>query len=490
MEQSDPQMNQDETHAESMPVGLNPPAGARAMAFVRWLLVAAMAVAAVSSILYSFGFLGRAAASETKTQYYCPMHPQVVQDHPGSCPICNMDLVPRKVTGDKPAPHDHENDRAAPSTPTANPPPTTSAGAQPTAPTTAPQPQGVPGLVPIDLSFDRIQRIGVLTAKAMREPLARELRTVGYVALDEARVARVHSRFSGWIEQLSVATTGEQVKQGQVLAGIYNLELVPAQQEFLIARSWSEKHPSVPATGNTVGPVDSTLEQDARGRLKLLGMSNAEIDRIAASGQPARTVAITAPISGYVLGKGAVKGLFIQPDTELFEIADLSRVWVLVDVYEYELGRVSVGQKAHVALSAYPGKNFEGTVSFLYPAVDPSTRTLRVRVELENPDLKLRPGMYGDVVLEAAAVEALIVPSEAVADTGEYQYAFVAREGGRFEPRRVTVGARADGKTEILAGLSEGDSVVTTASFLIDSESRLRAAVEGGAAVSDAHSGH
>ena len=339
------------------------------------------------------------------------------------------------------------------------------------------QPQGVPGLVPVELSMDRVQLIGVRTAAAATESLVPELRTVGFVTADESRLARVHARFSGWIEHLAVKTTGQKVKRGQVLAGVYNLELLPAQQELIAALRWNSAAPPT-APGGTAPPV-SRLEQDARARLEIFGLSPGEINSIAKTGKPVRTVAVTAPITGNVIRKNAVQGTYVQPGTELFEIADLSKVWVVANVYEHEIGRVSVGQAASVVVGAYPKEPLSGKVAFIYPTLDSATRTLSVRIELDNKDFKLHPGMYGDVVIQLSSAQGVVVPLEALVDTGEYQYVFLAKEGGRFEPRRVSVGARSGDKVQILTGLSAGETVVTTSNFLIDSESRLRAAIEG-----------
>jgi Cu(I)/Ag(I) efflux system membrane fusion protein len=336
----------------------------------------------------------------------------------------------------------------------------------------------VPGLVPIELSLDRIQNIGVRTAPATVETLAPDLHAVGFVSADEARLARVHTRFSGWIERLEVPTTGQKVARGQVLAGLYSPELLPAQQEFLAARRWQSGANGAQRLPRGEGGGES-MAGDARARLELLGLSPAEIDAIAQTGQPSRTVAVVAPIGGYVVSKTAVQGAFVQPGNELFEIADLSRVWVLVDVYEYEVGRVRVGQNAEITVGAYPGERFVGRVGFLYPVVDPSTRTLRVRVELENRGMKLRPGMYAAATIQLDEARATVIPTEALVDTGEHQYVFVVKGGGRFEPRPVKVGHRGIDKVQILEGVASGDVVVTTSNFLIDSESRLHAAIQG-----------
>ncbi|HEU5074652.1 MAG TPA: efflux RND transporter periplasmic adaptor subunit [Polyangiaceae bacterium] len=467
------------------------PRGVHAMALFRWALVLVMAVVALGSVAHSFGMLSSDSASAAAGLYHCPMHPQVVQDHPGECPICGMTLVkfedPKAAakaapSGEPKKPDSHAGHRHNPRDPYACPmhPEETGLDAKARCPICGMylekrEPRDVPGLVPVELSLDRVQLIGIRTEPARSEALLSELKTVGFVAADEARLARVHTRFSGWIERLAVGTTGQKVHRGQVLAALYNLELLPAQQEFLAARRWATRSET---QSDASGLGAGRLEEDARARLELFGLSPAEIDSIAKSGQPTRTVAVTAPIGGYVTRKNAVQGTYVQPGTELFEIADLSKVWLLADIYEHEIGRISVGQTATVTVSAYPKTAFVGKVGFIYPALDPGTRTLRVRVELTNKDFNLRPGMFGDVVIQLAAQSGVVIPVEALVDTGEVQYVFLAKEGGRFEPRRVQAGARAGDKVEILSGLAAGETVVTTANFLIDSESRLRAAIQ------------
>lgn len=444
-----------EDHGQNAPGVEGPPPGVQTMAVLRWLLVAVMAVIAVLSVVHSYGHV-HADADEKSQQFYCPMHPQIVQNQPGDCPICHMTLVP------KPAAKQTKQADAKP------------ARAKGSAPSTdmAESAQGVPGLVPVQLELDRVQLIGVRTAKVTREALTPELQAVGYVAPDESKFARVHARFSGWVEKLAVATTGQKVRRGQVLASIYNIELLPAQQEFLAARKWNAET----ATSNTA--VTGSLAEDARKRLELLGMSSAEIDRIAQSGMPSRTVAVVAPIGGTIMRKEIVEGSYIQPGTALFEIADLSKVWVIAEIYEHEMSRVAQGQTARFETEAYKGQSFGGKVAFIYPTVDPSTRTLRIRVELDNKTSTLLPGMYGTLSMQLGHADGIVIPVEALVDTGEHQYVFLAQDGGRFDPRRVQSGARVGDMVQIQQGLREGDMVVTTGNFMIDSESRLRAAIE------------
>jgi Cu(I)/Ag(I) efflux system membrane fusion protein len=375
------------------------------------------------------------------------MHPSVLLDHPGQCPICNMDLA--KVDPVKAAA-----------------PPSSDAG--------------VPGLVAVDLSADRVQLMGMRTAKVERRALAPELRTVGSVAADERGLGHIHVRFAGWIERLAVQETGQKVKKGQLLGTVYSPDLLAAQQELLNALAWQKPKPA-PSMPGMLHTEDLTagLASQARRRLEVLGMSPEDIREVEKSGQARRAVEVRSPVAGYVVQRTAVEGLYVEPGTELFSVADLSKVWVIAEVYEYEMERIQLGQMADLRLAAYPSRSFSGKVSFIYPTVDPETRSLRVRVELANPDLLLRPGMYGDVIFHLPGVDALIVPRDAVVDTGDAQYVFVAQAHGHFEPRAVQIGAREGEDVQIVKGVAEGEEVVTTANFLIDSESRLRAAVAG-----------
>lgn len=335
-------------------------------------------------------------------------------------------------------------------------------------------PAAVPGLAPVELTADRIQLSGVRTAPATREPLASSIRTAGFVTADETRLVSVTVRYSGWIESLGKAQTGQLVAKGEVLASVYSPEIVTAEQGFLNVVRWSAGSPGGPLPGNP-----SDLERDARARLDVLGVAQEDVDAMAKSGKVPRTVNVRAPAAGHITRRSAIQGLYVTPGAELFQIADLSRVWVLADVYESEIGRVKVGQRAVFETSAWPGERFAGRVGFVYPAVNTGTRTLQARLELRNPGLRLRPGLYGEVSLDMGAREAVTVPREALVDTGDVQYVFVAMERGRFEPRRVRVGWSGTDRVAILEGVAEGERVVTTAGFLVDSESRLRAAIEG-----------
>jgi membrane fusion protein, copper/silver efflux system len=435
--------------------GGEPPRGVAAMSALRWLLVGLMGAVALASVLYATGVFTRggrsgsgaaSAGQPSPTLYTCPMHPQIVRDRPGECPICAMALVPKQA--------------AAP-------------GGGPGA--ASPSDGGVAGLAPVDLTPERIQLSGIKTASAKREPLRSDVRAAGVISPSERGLAQINVRFAGWIQKLRVAETGRQVRKGDVLATIYSPDVLRAQQELITARGWSQTSPGGEPHALPVG----NLAEDARRRLELLGLADAEIAEIGRTGQPLRDVPVRSTAAGTVIRKDAVEGAYVQPGSSLYTVADLSTVWVVAEVSESEIRRVRVGQAARLELPAYPGQTFTGKVSFVYPTLDSQTRTLRVRIELRNPKQLLRPGMYGTILLALPASEGLVVPSEAVVDTGEVQYVFVAKAGGRFDPRRVKLGARAEGRAPILDGLREGEVVVTTANFLIDSESRLRAAVAG-----------
>jgi Cu(I)/Ag(I) efflux system membrane fusion protein len=421
------------------------PSGVRAMAVVRWGLVVAMAVIAGLSIAHAAGTRRATTASEKHARHYrCPMHPAIVQDHPGECPICGMTLVLDPETG-SPSGGEH--------------------GAS-----------NVPELAAIDLAPERVQLIGMRTAKVQRAPLAETLRTVGVIAPAERGLAQISVRFAGWVQTLAVPETGRRVARGEVLATIYSPDVLAAEQEYLTARGWE--------SGTRPGGETGELAAAARRRLELLGVAGAEIDALGARGKVGDAVPIRSPVAGYVTTRNVVAGAAVTPGTPLFEVADLSRVWLLAEVFEQDAARLRVGQKAALELAAFPGERFVGRVQLVYPTVNPQTRTLRVRLEFTNKTgpagPKLRPGMTGDVALELPKAEGLVIPSEAIVDTGERQYVFVARSGGRFEPRAVRVGARAGARAQIADGLTEGETVVTTGNFLLDSESRLRAAISGG----------
>jgi len=520
-----------------------PPRGVATMAIVRWVLVLMTVLVATGSILsYAGVHFGGGKSASSGQIYYCPMHPSVVQDHPGECPICSMTLVLKPEGKGKPS-----STRKASATSASAAGGEVAGGkyycpmhpnrtsddpnarcpdcgmklmARPTATEkpgmAAPTNGSVSGLADVDLTPERIQLIGMRTATVKREAIGGDLRTVGVVAANERGLAQINTRFGGWIQKLLVSQTGERVRRGQVLATIYSPDVLRAEQELLMAHGWNSSEmgtqrgvPSPPATGSggQVSPWPTrhaddihhdefvgTLDANARRRLELLGISAQEIDEILRTGKAIEAIAIRSPVEGYVVGKSAVVGVAVQPGTVLFEVADLTQVWVTADIYEQDISRVRVGQRARLELTSYPGEVHIGKVQFIYPVLDSGNRTLRLRLEFKNKSdrngPRLRPGMYGTVYLDLPSSTGLMVPADAVVDTGETHYLFVSKPGGHFEPRKIKVGAHFKDKVEILSGVGEGETVVTTGNFLVDSESRLRAAIEGqtsseGAAASD-----
>lgn len=320
---------------------------------------------------------------------------------------------------------------------------------------------GPPGSVTI--SPERVQLLGVRTEGAAMRAMTRAIRAVGTVAVDERRTAVVSPRFEGWIEKLLVSASGDPVRAGQPLFEFYSPDLALAEQDYVLARQ-----------------VSGTLAQGALSRLRNLNVPNEEIARLVKTGRAGRTAPVVSPMDGVVMEKAAVQGMRFAPGDTLYRIADLSRVWILADVFEQDVAAVHAGQDVTVAIAAYPDTVFPGKVTFVYPTVNPATRTVKVRVEVANPAMLLKPDMYATVGIStaAAAAQVLAVPDSAVLDTGRTQAVLVERTPGRFEPHPVTVGRRADGFAEIRGGIQAGDKVVVGANFLIDAESNLRAALQ------------
>jgi len=479
-----PETFEDKTPAERPAIAeapQGPPRGVATMAIVRWVLVLVTALVATESILSFAGVhLGSGKGASSGQVYYCPMHPSVVQDHPGECPICSMTLVLK--TEGKTNPTGAMKPTAGPAGMGSEMVPRPAASGAGKAAMAAPTP-GVPSLADVDLTPERIQLIGMRTATVKREAIGGDLRTVGVVAANERGLAQINTRFGGWIQKLLVSETGERVRRGQVLATIYSPEVFRAEQELLLAHGWNSSAASEAKPAHDHEDFAGGLDANARGRLELLGIAPQEIDEMLRTGKAAEAISIRSPVEGYVVAKNAVAGVAFQSGSVLFEVADLTQVWVTADIYEQDISRVRVGQRARLELASYPGEMQTGKVTFIYPILDSGSRTLRLRLEFKNKSdrngPRLRPGMYGTVYLDLPSTTGLTVPAEAVVDTGETHYLFVSKEGGRFEPRTVKVGAHLKDKVEILSGVAEGETVVTTGNFLVDSESRLRSAIEG-----------
>ena len=404
---------------------------------------------------------GKAASTAvSKVMYHCPMHPTYISDKPGDCPICGMKLVPiDQSTGSHAGDHAGMPDSSLPKSAAAS--------------------SRIPGYVPVTIPPERIQTLGITVAEASRVDLDQSFRTFGKIAFDETRVHHVHTRFEGYIEHLFVNYTGQYVKAGQPLFSVYSPDLYATQNEYLLAlRARDQLEQSGSKTDIFGGTID--LVEAARERLSLWGIGETELNELKRSRQASRDIVISSPVSGSVTGRVAVHGLKVTPADNLYDIVDLSAVWVLADVYEVNLPFVRVGQPATMTLDYKPGKIWRGRVTFIDPTVDPATRTVKARLEFANPDGELKPEMYAHIVVGGTRATGIAIPDSAVIATGERNIVFVAKGDGVFEPREVVLGARVRNMYEIKQGVSEGEKVVIGASFLLDSESKLKAAVSAG----------
>lgn len=320
-------------------------------------------------------------------------------------------------------------------------------------------------------------RMGLKVGRVERRSIRHLVRTVGTVALDETREAHVHTRYGGWIEEIFANSVGRPVKRGETLCLFYSQELVAIQQEYLAARG--------------KGGVADEVAAGALERLRLLGVPNEAIRKLEKGESRSLRIPITSPIEGFVIEKTAIQGMYVTPEMTLYRLADLSHVWIIATLYESDLPLVHEGDQARVTLTHDPAVSLSGRVAYVYPDVAPDTRTARARLEVANRDLRLKPGMYANVEIDEQLGTLLMVPEQAVIDTGLRTIVFVkAPSGDRFEPREVRLGVRTDDAYAVLAGIQEGEEIVTSANFLIDAESRLRAALEKGSPALGGHAGH
>ena len=384
----------------------------------------------------------RPTSGSRKVLYWVdPMVPGYKSDKPGKSPFMDMDLVPvyeESATGDSPA---------------------------------------VEGYSTIKLPQERQQAIGVRLGKAETRELTKTIRTVGRVTFDETLNHQIHSKFEGYVEKLYVDYTGKPVRKGQPLLSIYSPELLATQQEYLLASRARRQFQASSNADLARGGVD--LLDSSRQRLLLWDISPGQIAELERTGKPQKALTLYSPVDGFVMSKNAVQGARVMPADTLFEIAGIHHVWVQADIYESEAPFVRFGQTARMSLSYLPGRTWTGKVTFIAPVLDEKTRTVKVRLEFENSDRTLKPEMYADVSLERPLGRVVTVPDAAVLSTGARALVFVAKGDGRFEPRAVKTGAKVDGYHEIREGIAPGEEIVTQANFLIDSESRLKAALAG-----------
>lgn len=431
---------------------------------------------------------GDGAEKESEQLWTCGMHPWVITEAPGLCPICSMELIPRRGDGATASAGDKDERKIiywkAPMDPG-------EIYKQP-----GKSKMGM-ALVPVyedevvsgvDVSIDPVieQNMGVRMEPVEEGKLTNTIRTYGHITYDETRTVQVSPKVNGWIEKLHVNFTGVQVQRGEPLLEIYSPELLAAQEEYLsLFLAFKKSGGNGSAPENRIKRYNSSLQdinflESARRRLYYLDVAKEEIQAIESSGKTRKTIVIRSPFSGIVTFKNAIEGGYAKVGTNLYTITDFSRVWVEAHIYEYELGQVKVGQEAEMELPYLPGKTYKGKITFIYPYLQQKTRDVVIRLEFENPMLELKPEMYGDVRIKTVVAEkGMQVPSEAVIRSGERNVIFVSRGNGRFTPREISIGAPLDnGGIQVLTGLLPGEKVITSGQFLLDSESKLQEAVK------------
>jgi membrane fusion protein, copper/silver efflux system len=327
----------------------------------------------------------------------------------------------------------------------------------------------------VELDDRQIQLAGIQTSIAKRESIEHRIRTVGEVMPDETKIHHVHTKFAGWIEKLFVNFTGRQVKQNEPLLSIYSPELYSSQEEYIRARRTASKFMN--STIPEVRKGGEELIASARRRLELFDLPESAIRELEKTEKTKREVMLNAPVSGYVTAKQIFEGQQIEPGMELFTITDLAQVWVEAEVYEYEARDLLLNQKGVITLPYESDYKLEAVISYIYPTLNPDSRTLKIRLAASNQDMKLKPSMFANVELETKSQVGVVVPDTAVMDTGLRKIVFLETSKGRYEPQEVTTGVRSDGKVQITSGVDEGAAVVTKSNFLVDSESRLRSAI-------------
>ncbi|MFO7665927.1 MAG: efflux RND transporter periplasmic adaptor subunit [Desulfobacterales bacterium] len=446
-------------------------------------------------------------------QYQCPMHPTYIADKPGTCPICGMDLVPigksesgsqEKASGASPVKEQAKEPEIIksqlpgsgerkilfyrnPMDPSiSSPVPAKDEMGMDYIPVYAdevapPEKKEIKGLATVTIDEKGIRLAGIQTAEATKRKLEGDIRAVGLVKPDETLIRHVHTKNSGWIEKLYVNTTGQLIKAGQPLLTIYSPQLLGSQEEFLRARENAMRFAKSSIPEVQKGGED--LLKAARRRLELFDVPESLIKEIEITGTPKRTVTLLAPVSGFVTAKGVYEGQQVEPGMELFTITDLSRVWIEADFYEFEAHLIRLGQKAVFTFPYDPKAEKTGRISYIYPYLDPQSRTLKARFEFQNSDFSLKPEMYVNVSMKIETSDSVVVPDSSVMNTGLRQIVFVGIGEDRFEPREVKVGYRSGGLAQIISGVGSGEKVVVRANFLLDSESRVRAAIMQAAGV-------
>jgi Cu(I)/Ag(I) efflux system membrane fusion protein len=437
---------------------------------------------------YHAGEMEMASGEMDGELWTCSMHPHILEAEPGPCPVCGMAMVPVRGGG--------QGEREIlfyrnPMDPTiTSPVPARDEMGMEYVPVYADEAAQAAGQGPtVTINPVVMQNMNVQTAVVERRDLEQEIRTVGYLEYDQERMVTVTTKYSGWIEKVYVNYVGEPVKKGQPLFEIYSPELVQTQQEFLSAIEYAKKFdPSSTEAGRRA----RALVESARERLQYWDISPDQIADLERTGEVVRTLKVVAPAGGLVMKRvPGLEGMAVRPGMEVYHIADLRSLWLSVEVFEHQMAQINIGTAAEFDLTYFPGEVFRGKVRFMEPEFSEATRTLQVKIEVPNPDGLLRAGMFGTVRFHpTAARHTLVVPTEAILRTGQRNVAIIDLGEGSFAPRDVQTGHEGGGYVEILEGLNEGDRVVTSSQFLIDSESSLQAAVQKMVAQRSAHEDH
>jgi Cu(I)/Ag(I) efflux system membrane fusion protein len=422
--------------------------------------------------------LAQAEKTSGKQLYSCGMHPEIIQDEPGYCPICGMKLTPiksTKVSSSKPQGERKIKYWRAPMDPTYI---SDKPGKSPMGMDLIPvyEDEIEEGAITIDPNT--VQNMGLRIAPVKTGKLTRTIRAVGNIDYDEKNLYIINTKVGGWIEKLYVNTTGEQVEKGQPLLEIYSPELVSTQEEYLSALKNYQELKDSPYEEARTGALE--LLNSTRKRLEYWDIDEGQIKKLEQTGEIKKTLTIYSPTRGVVTHKNAIEGAYIKTGSDLFRIADLSTVWVLGTIYEYELPFVKLGQKANMSLSYIPGETFQGRLTYIYPYLSQKTRDVKVRLEVPNPGFRLKPEMYANVVIESELEgEKILIPEEAVIHSGKREIVFVDMGEGKYAPREVTTGASGEGGViEVKNGLLPGELIVTSAQFMLDSESKTQEAIQ------------
>ena len=397
-----------------------------------------------------FGVFSQGTTQKSKSGIYvCPMHPTYTSDRPGDCPICGMRLVKREQ-GNKKIVHRMSKDMKMPM-------------------------KMEEGTGEIEIDPVKEQYLGIKTTKAKLKDVQKEIKALGTVMPDETKLAHIHTKFSGYIQKVSADYEGKLVSKGQPLFTVYSPELVSTQEEYLLALEAEEKLKD--SKFPEIAKSQAELLSAARKRLELWDVSSEQIDKLKETKQVTKELTIYSPVNGFITKREAFEGTEIKPEDTLYDIADLSKVWVVVEVYENDLPFVTVGQTATINFDYEDIKPFVGKITYIYPTIDPTTRTLKIRLEVNNSGFKLKPDMYINAILATKIGKHVVIPTRAAIDSGKRQVVFVKEGKGKFIPKEVKLGPEVNDERVVYSGINDGDEVVTDGNFLLDSESNLETAL-------------